>query len=186
MTPIWGGGAQIFSSKILGTTLMSMAPHRWPTWTQDDPRLFVKDLNQSTPGANGAQNGSPKGTKCIPKGRPNAKFKAYDVQSLPERPNPPSAPGRMVEVFCGSASLAAEFKRQGYKTSAIDCRQNKDTPRVKSIELDLTKPEDQTVLWEIILDPEVEQVHFGIPCGTASRAREVRLKNTSGRGGSVM
>jgi len=42
MTPedphVGGGGAQNFSSKILGTTLMSMAPHKWPTWTQDDPR----------------------------------------------------------------------------------------------------------------------------------------------------
>ena len=54
-------------------------------------------------------------------------------------------------------------------------------PKVKSIELDLTLEEDQKVFWEIILDPEVEYVHFGVPCGTASRAREVRLKNKSGK-----
>ena len=88
-------------------------------------------------------------------------------------------PGRVVEVFCGSANLAFEFHKQEFKTSAVDSRFNKDMPRVKSINLDLTLPEDQRVLWEMILDAEVEFVHFGVPCETASRAREVRLKNTS-------
>ena len=66
-----------------------------------------------------------------------------------------------------------------------DCKYNKDLPKVKTIELDLTLADDQRVFWEIILDPEVEFVHFGVPCGTASRAREVRLKNTSGKANFV-
>jgi len=56
----------------------------------------------------------------------------------------------------------------------IDYQYNKDTPVAKTVWLDLTNPDDQQRFWDVVEEGELVYVHFAPPCGTASRAREVR------------
>ena len=62
-------------------------------------------------------------------------------------------------------------------TLPIDCDRNKRSLRVKTISLDLTKPESWQTLRYIIQNCNVASVHVAPPCGTCSRAREKRLND---------
>ena len=48
-------------------------------------------------------------------------------------------------------------------------------PKSQVICLDLQKPEVQEMVMQWASDPKCVWVHFGVPCGTASRARERRM-----------
>ena len=62
-------------------------------------------------------------------------------------------------------------------TLPIDCDRNKHSVKVKTISLDLAKPQSWETLRYIIRNCNVAAVHIAPPCGTSSRAREKRLNN---------
>ena len=43
---------------------------------------------------------------------------------------------------------------------------------VPMITLDLTTSSGQAILWDILQSPNLSRIHLGLPCGTASLARE--------------
>ena len=51
-------------------------------------------------------------------------------------------------------------------------------PRSKVIKLDLSDANAQKLVLQWVCDPRCVWVHFGIPCGTSSRAREVRMSKS--------
>ena len=62
-------------------------------------------------------------------------------------------------------------------TLPIDCDRNKHSVKVKTISLDLAKPQSWETLRYIIRNCNVAAVHIAPPCGTCSRAREKRLNS---------
>eukprot|EP00973_Karenia_brevis_P042830 5929090-Karenia_brevis.AAC.1 len=81
------------------------------------------------------------------------------------------------EVFAGSARLAYALKQEGFTVLAIDHAGNKDRPLVPTLNLDLVKKSEQELFWGMVSEHKLKYVHFAPPCGTATRAREIRRSN---------
>ena len=78
-----------------------------------------------------------------------------------------------VELFCGTGNLTYAMKHFFPDSFGVDHKVTKQ--RVKVVCLDLTKEDHQQLVEQWLLSGKCLWVHFGIPCGTASRARCRRL-----------
>ena len=81
-----------------------------------------------------------------------------------------------IEIFSGTAGLTAAVRRMGCKHSTgVDAHVTK---QVKSpvIRIDLATVHGQELLWRILQQPRVFAIHLGPPCGTSSRAREIKRR----------
>ena len=78
-----------------------------------------------------------------------------------------------IEFCAGSASLSAAMMRAGFHAMPADFAGNKFSPKVKSIEIDLASKEGRQLASEMVDNVQPFSVHFGLPCGTCSRAREL-------------
>ena len=84
-----------------------------------------------------------------------------------------------VEVFSGTGGLTAAIRHIGLAHSiGVDAHVTK---RVKApvIRLDLTSEHGIELLWRILQQDNVVAVHLGPPCGTSSRARDIRRRSGS-------
>ena len=77
-----------------------------------------------------------------------------------------------VELCAGSAILSSEASKRGFQTFAIDHEMNRFTPKSKIFVLDLSKDSSQHLLSDMYRQMRPQWTHMGLPCGTASRARE--------------
>ena len=84
---------------------------------------------------------------------------------------------KVVEVFSGSGQYTCKLRISGLDALAVDWKGNRHTTQTETIDLDLTKAEDQEKVRQILFAPTVRYIHFGPPCGTFSRARERPLPN---------
>ena len=78
-----------------------------------------------------------------------------------------------MELFCGSGNLTYAMKHFFPDSFGVDHKVGKQ--RVKVICLDLTREDHQELIYQWATSGTCLWVHFGIPCGTASRARFKRL-----------
>ena len=86
-----------------------------------------------------------------------------------------------VELFelCSTFKLWCN-RSAGIPSVGIDFKGNKDRPRCKSVPADLSTDDGQKIFWGMVADNRAAWVHFGPPCGTASKARERRLLRADG------
>ena len=61
----------------------------------------------------------------------------------------------------------------------IDCPRNKHKVNAKIVAMDLTSPHAAKILDTLVDDFNVVAVHFGLPCGTCSKARGIPLEDGS-------
>ena len=81
---------------------------------------------------------------------------------------------RFIEVCCGSAGLSSTFIAAGVPALGIDWGGNQHKPKAPWIVLDLSTPNGLTSLLALLeANTAVQAVWLGLPCGTASRAREI-------------
>eukprot|EP00435_Cladocopium_sp_Y103_P032952 s285_g8.t1 len=81
-----------------------------------------------------------------------------------------------VEIFSGTAGLTAEVRRLGCQHgTGVDAHVTKQV-KAPVIRIDLSTEAGQQLLWRILKQPRVFGVHLGPPCGTSSRAREIRRR----------
>ena len=78
-----------------------------------------------------------------------------------------------IELFCGSGNLTFAMKHFFPDSFGVDHKVAKQ--RVKVICLDLTRTDHQELVTGWALSGRCLWVHFGVPCGTASKARFKRL-----------
>ena len=88
----------------------------------------------------------------------------------------PSVPS-FLEIFCGHAGLTKAMSQEGWRALGVDYHKNKDKPIGSSVTLDLSTEAGQKAFWQLVEERKVLYVHFAPPCGTASRAREKRLRS---------
>ena len=82
-----------------------------------------------------------------------------------------------IEVFAGTGRLTASVRRLGVNQSVgIDHVIHKQV-RAPMVKLDLTKASDFSVLMNMLDDDDIAWVHCAPPCGTASRARDIRRED---------
>ena len=111
-----------------------------------------------------------------------------DLRPLGFRPPPvvdalPALKGRrllFIELCCGSAGLSAAFRTLGFQVLAIDHSHNQHQPQVPCLALDLRLDSSWSFVERMVTSHATLLVHIAPPCGTASKAREIPLKN--GRG----
>ena len=82
----------------------------------------------------------------------------------------------VLEVCCGSAGLTLELCVLEFEAIGIDHSKNRHTPKAKILVINLATQHGRTTLCELCRDERVVAVWFGVPCGTASRAREIPHK----------
>ncbi len=78
-----------------------------------------------------------------------------------------------IELFCGSAGLTASMRTLMPSSFGID--HSIIRPKSRVIQLSLLDESSQKLVEEWARHPNCLWLHFGVPCGTASRAREIRL-----------
>lgn len=63
--------------------------------------------------------------------------------------------------------------QSGFHAIPVDFSANKFTPKVKTLDIDLGSFAGLTLSTELIRNVKPFSAHFGLPCGTCSRAREI-------------
>ena len=87
-----------------------------------------------------------------------------------------SDPPLFVEIFAGRGSLSRAMKQSGFSVLSID--HESEGALVPMVTLDLTSSSGQQILWDVLASPSLLGVHMGLPCGTASLAREKPVSAT--------
>ena len=81
-----------------------------------------------------------------------------------------------IEVFAGSGRLTAALKALGLKDSFGIDHKLPACLRSPIIQYDLMKPDQLSIVQNLIQSPFCVYVHFPPPCGTSSRARLIQRK----------
>ena len=84
-----------------------------------------------------------------------------------------------MSFFAGSAGLTASLRALGLRQSFGVDHHIPKAVRGPVLTLDLTVQTNVDILFEWLRSPMLVYVHMGPPCGTASRAREIRMSKTS-------
>eukprot|EP00435_Cladocopium_sp_Y103_P001953 s3084_g1.t1 len=86
-----------------------------------------------------------------------------------------------LDIFCGTAGVAAALKRYGAEALGIDHVIKKNRMKGPAVRMDLTSLESQDLVLTEIRSGKVSGVMLAPPCGTSSRAREIPIKNRRGK-----
>ena len=102
-------------------------------------------------------------------------FRTPFFKMLSDRVNgKPLADIVFIEIFSGTGGLCAEVRKWGLANSiGIDADISKQT-KSPVIRIDLTDSNGVSLLWRMLSQSNVAMVHLGPPCGTSSRARDIR------------
>ena len=82
----------------------------------------------------------------------------------------------LLELFCGTAGVCAQFKTRGGRALGIDHHLKRTRLKAAAVKLDLTQPWVQELIEREVRLGRVHALHLGPPCGTASRARNIPVK----------
>lgn len=77
-----------------------------------------------------------------------------------------------VEFCAGSAALSAEVRKAGIRVAPIDHVHNRHRTLATTISLDLADDTSRPLVSDLLHHVGPFAVHFGLPCGTCSRARD--------------
>ena len=90
----------------------------------------------------------------------------------------------LLELFCGSAGVCAQFKTLGGRSLGVDHHLNRTRLKAAAVKLDLQQQWVQELIFKEISMGRVDAVHLGPPCGTSSRARNIPIKKRLRRAGA--
>eukprot|EP00435_Cladocopium_sp_Y103_P006271 s3880_g2.t1 len=90
----------------------------------------------------------------------------------------------LLELFCGTAGVCAQFRTLGGKALGVDHHLNRARLKSAAVKLDLTQQWVQELICREISLGRVDAVHLGPPCGTASRARNIPIRKKLRRAGA--
>ena len=76
-----------------------------------------------------------------------------------------------IELCAGTAGLTAELRHVGFDSIGIDHRKNRHSTKAPCVLLDLATDHGQQICLLAIRSGRCFYIHAGVPCGTASRAR---------------
>ena len=82
-----------------------------------------------------------------------------------------------IEFCSGTAGLTAALRRHGFKSSFGIDKIVKSGCKATVIKLDLCDQSSRALAREWLLHKNMVYAHFGVPCGTASRAREIYIED---------
>ena len=86
------------------------------------------------------------------------------------------APPFLLELFCGTARVCAQFRTQGGRALGVDHHLKRAKLKAAAVQLDLTQQWVQDLIVKEITLGRISGIHLGPPCGTASKARNIPIK----------
>ena len=86
-----------------------------------------------------------------------------------------------LDIFCGTAGVAAALKRYGAEALGVDHVIDKRRMKGPAVKLDLTLPSSQKLVFDEIKSGRVKGVMLAPPCGTSSKARNIPIKGPKGK-----
>eukprot|EP00435_Cladocopium_sp_Y103_P008138 s3431_g2.t1 len=93
-------------------------------------------------------------------------------------------PPFLLELFCGTAGVCAQFRLLGGKAIGVDHHLKRSKLKAAAVKLDLTQVWVQELIEREIVLGRISAVHLGPPCGTASKARNIPVKRKLRRSGA--
>lgn len=82
----------------------------------------------------------------------------------------------LLELFCGSAGVCAQFRLAGGRALGIDHNWNRSKLKAAAVKLDLNEQGVRDLIVQEIDAGRVHAIHMGPPCGTSSKARNIPIK----------
>ena len=82
----------------------------------------------------------------------------------------------LIELFCGTAGVSAQFKIAGGKSMGIDHHVKRHKLKAAAVQMDLKQPWVQEMLFNEVASGRVDAIHMAPPCGTSSAARNMPIK----------
>ena len=82
----------------------------------------------------------------------------------------------LIELFCGTAGVSAQFKLAGGKSMGIDHQVKRHKLKAAAVQMDLKQPWVQELLFKEVASGRVDAIHMAPPCGTSSAARNIPIK----------
>ena len=104
--------------------------------------------------------------------KPSPQILQSGSKTVPSQDTRPKRIG--LEICCGSAGLTVALIDVGLEAIGIDYK-NRHRAKAPFLDTDLASPGGVQQLFKILDDVCVVYVHFGLPCGTFSRAREIEV-----------
>lgn len=80
-----------------------------------------------------------------------------------------------IELCAGSAGLSLYVNAEGFRSIPVDHSRCDHKSKVPCVILDLSDPAQAQIIINLLRSGNVAAIHAGVPCGTASRAREIAL-----------
>ena len=99
---------------------------------------------------------------------------SFDAASDSSSIRKPNRTYRAIEVFCGHAGFTKALNVEAVEAIGIDYSCNKDKPESRVLYMDLTTKSGVEEFWAFCKQFNPDFLWFAPPCGTASRAREIR------------
>ena len=90
----------------------------------------------------------------------------------------------MMELCAGSAILSAEAQKHGFQVFPMDHSKNRFHPAAAIFQVDLSAQQARELLPQMFHHIQPRWCHLGLPCGTASRARERPISEDLKRAGA--
>eukprot|EP00435_Cladocopium_sp_Y103_P032079 s2147_g8.t1 len=88
------------------------------------------------------------------------------------------------ECYKCSGAFSLAMKNAGCQVFAVDHQANRFTPKVPTLAIDLSIEDEVTLANQLLTFVKPDAVHFGLMCGTCSRAREHSLAPSLRRQGA--
>eukprot|EP00435_Cladocopium_sp_Y103_P059286 s1864_g21.t1 len=128
---------------------------------------------------------------CHDKGSSGQTFLHASASASSSEGSSGSATGRkpppfLLELFCGTAGVCAQFRLLGGKALGVDhkLKRSKLKSAAVAVQLDLTQGWVQELIEREIALGRISAIHLGPPCGTASKARNIPVKRKLQRRGA--
>ena len=90
----------------------------------------------------------------------------------------------LIELFCGTAGVCAQFRTLGGKALCIDHHLKRTKLKSAAVKLDLTQDWVQDLIIREVKSGRVDAVHLGPPCGTSSKARNIPIRRKLRKAGA--
>ena len=81
----------------------------------------------------------------------------------------------LIEVFCGTAGVSAQFKLAGGKSVGVDHHIKRRKLKAAAVQMDLKQQWVQQLIFDEVASGRVDSVHMAPPCGTSSAARNIPI-----------
>jgi hypothetical protein len=98
------------------------------------------------------------------------------VEGPPAKSGDERSPPFLLELFCGTAGVCAQFKTRGGRALGIDHHLKRTRLKAAAVKLDLTQPWVQELIEREVKLGRVHAIHLGPPCGNIPVKRKLRSK----------